>query len=111
MLRFVIVTRTEAEREKAIADVPRVITTIRTALKKRSGKTWSVTQDKYHNITIKSPPSRLLPSGYMTPEERQELGKLLSYRGPVNSEGVRFPPDREEHEEYMNRARQRGWRA
>lgn len=56
------------------------IAQIRAALQKRSGKSWSVKGGRgtaYGWIDISSPPQRRIEHGYMSEEDRAELGHLL----------------------------------
>lgn len=60
------------------------ITAIRSALKRRSGKTWSIRGGRgtaWGWLTITAPPKRCNESGYMTDEDCAELGKLLGKDG------------------------------
>ena len=104
---------------------------IKAALQKRSGKAWSVTGGKgtaYGWIRIQSPPKRQTvkcrlksdavldrpedyedydsgqPGGYMTPEDRVELGRLLSLDGPVHRQGQLIGASNDYYNEYIARA-------
>lgn len=95
------------ERAEAIA-------TIKAALKKRSGKVWSVTGGKgtaWGWLTISAPPARCTwkyrllpghlntchedweayddgkPGGYISPAERKELADLLGLDRPIHDQG------------------------
>lgn len=90
---------------------------IRTALKARSGKTWSVTGGRgtgYGWITIDAPPARRTANfdggprtsdfhGYMTLEDRAELARLLSVEN-VYAQGINIPASHDYRREYVDRA-------
>ena len=81
------------------------IKAIRTALRTRSGKAWSVKGGRgtsYGWITITSPPRRQTVYGYITDEDRVELGELLGVR--VHHQGVSIPGQSDFHREYVARA-------
>lgn len=83
-----------------------VILRIRTALKARSGKPWSVTGGRgttYCWITISAPPSRLGEFGYMTNEDRAELARLLG-KDSVHEQGESVPGANDYYREYLDRA-------
>ena len=106
-----------------------VIKAIKTALKQRSGKAWSVTGGRgtaWGWIKIDSPPARRtsgfrlkagtldLPENYeeydtgqpdrlMTPADRAELGKLLGL-DRVHTQGVSIAASSEYYREYLDRA-------
>lgn len=111
------------ERNEAIA-------AIKSALKRRSGKSWSVrggTGTAWGWITINAPPSRQtfrtrlregctvdLPEnyeeydsgrigGYLSPADRAELAKLLGLDS-VHCQGVSIPASYEYRREYVDRA-------
>ena len=103
---------------------------IRTALKRRSGKTWSVTGGRgtaWGWITIDAPPARRTwghylpdgardepenyrerddgtPGGHMSPADRQELGELLGLGEPSHSQGENIPASTDYRVEYVDRA-------
>lgn len=104
---------------------------IKTALQKRSGKTWSVTGGRgtaWGWITIDAPPARRTwgcrlkegavttwPSDYeecdkgipgmtMSPADREELGKLLGKNEPVHHQGESIPAGNDYYQEYIDRA-------
>jgi len=107
---------------------------IRTALKERSGKPWSVTGGKgtaWGWLTIDAPPARRTwsnrplahnpggnlpgkenweeydtgkPDGCMSPDDRAELGRLLGLDGPVHDQGVSIPAGGDYWQEYIDRA-------
>jgi hypothetical protein len=105
------------------------IATIRKALKRRSGKAWSVTGGRgtaWGWIEIDAPPAqrtghyvkdadapdlpesyRLVdtgePGGYMTPARRDELADLLGL-DRVHFQGVKIPASDAYRQEYVDRA-------
>jgi hypothetical protein len=87
-----------AERNKAIK-------LIRAALRRRSGKAWSVrggTGTACGHIYICAPPRRCIDGFYMTPEEAAELHELLGFGGVVRStSGATCLGD---YSEYIDRA-------
>lgn len=101
-------------------DRDETIKTIRAALKRRSGKTWSVTGGRgtaYGWIRIDVPPARRIfdfegkpvpdakpDSGYMSLEEREELGKLLGLGKPVHAQGESIASGGDYYQEYIDRA-------
>lgn len=96
-------TYTEAPTDRNPA-----IRTIRAALKRRSGKTWSVRGDRgtaWGWIIISSPPARSADKwGTMTPEEAAELGALLGFDHPVHCQGVTIADGRDYRQAYIDRA-------
>ncbi len=103
---------------------------IRDGLKKRSGKSWSVTGGRgtaWGWITVDAPPARRTahyrelatlrpdggrdfeyvdtgePGGYTTPAEREELAKLLAL-DQVPSQGLSIPASTAYYEEHVARA-------
>lgn len=96
-----------------------VIKLIRDALKKRSGKTWSVTGGRgtaWGWLSIDAPPARRIydsegnPSrkagdGYMGPEDRRELTALLGLRREVHMQGESIASSSNHYREYIARAR------
>ncbi len=93
---------------------------IKKALKRRSGKTWSVTGGRgsdYGWITIDAPPSRRTwtghaekerdtgqSGGHMSPNDRQELGILLGLGRPVHHQGHDIPASSDYYQEHIDRA-------
>jgi len=108
------------------------IATIRAALKKRSGKAWSVTGGSGTSwgwIKVNSPPARRTwrfrlkpgmpdypenyeeydsgsPGGHLSPTERQELAALLGIER-VHFQGESIPAGHDYYDEYMDRAQGR----
>lgn len=91
---------------------------IREALKKRSGKVWSVTGGSgtaYGWLHINAPPARRIYDsegnktaskyGYTHPTELAELGRLLGLKGPVHYQGESIPASSNHYREYIMRAR------
>lgn len=90
---------------------------IRTALKARSGKSWSVTGGRgtaWGWIEISAPPKRRTANhdggpctdgfqGYMVLEDRAELAQLLGIE-TVYAQGVSIPASNDYRREYVDRA-------
>lgn len=119
------ITRQNITRDAAIA-------AIRSALKRRSGKTWSVKGGRgtaWGWIRIDAPPRRQTweffkaddapdvpesyrgnerdkgePTGHMSPDDRAELGRLLGLDGPVHFQGESIPASHDHWMEYVDRA-------
>jgi hypothetical protein len=71
------------------------INRIRAALKRRSGKPWSVAGDRgtaWGWITVMSPPKRRGSDNYFGPGEAEELAKLFGLDRPVHFQGLSIPP-------------------
>jgi hypothetical protein len=88
-------------------DRDEAIKRIRAGLKRRSGKSWSVTGGRgtaWGWITIISPPKRQKSPGAMTDDERMELGGLLDNGGPVHFQGRLVPASDDYRQEYVDRA-------
>ena len=116
-------TTTTIDRNEAIAR-------IKAALKRRSGKAWSVTGGRGTSwgwITIDTAPARRTwawrlpdgmsdipenyeeydtgkPGGHMSPAERAELGQLLGLNGPVHIQGESVAASHDYRLEYVDRA-------
>lgn len=106
------------------------IKTIKANLRRRSGKSWSVTGGRgtiWGWITIDTMPSRatwrnrlpvgaldcpenyrecntFMRGGYMSPHERAELGTLLGLDGPCHMQGVSIPASSAYYQEYIDRS-------
>lgn len=83
------------------------IVAIKAALKKRSGKTWSVKGGRgtaWGWITITALPARLGDGGSMSDEDRVELGKLLGLEGPAEMYGESVAAGSDYRAEYVDRA-------
>jgi hypothetical protein len=88
-----------------MTDRDETIKAIRTALKQRSGKTWSVTGGRgtaWGWITISAPPARRV-NGYMSDQDRAELAWLLGLRF-VTPQGEHVPAGGDYYREYIARA-------
>lgn len=111
-------------------DRDRTIATIRAALKRRSGKAWSVTGGRgtaWGWITIEAPPARRTwgcylpegmsdrpehyrdrdngkPGGSMSPDDRAELGRLLGLGRASYQDGESIPASGAYYREYIDRA-------
>lgn len=82
------------------------IAIIRAELKRRSGKSWSVTGGRgtvWGWITVTAPPARRDRFGAMSDEDRAELAKLLGV--DVHHQGVSIPAGSDYRREYVDRAR------
>lgn len=82
------------------------IQTIKTALKARSGKTWSVTGGRgtaWGWITVSAPPARRGEFGYLSDADRAELASLLGL-DTVHSQGVSIAASSAYYREYTARA-------
>jgi hypothetical protein len=82
------------------------IAALKAALKRRSGKTWSVTGGRgtaWGWLTIHVPPSRRAEFGYITETERAELAALLGLPS-VHSQGVSIAASSAYRREYLERA-------
>jgi hypothetical protein len=91
------------ERDEAIK-------AIRTALRRRSGKSWSVRGGKRGStawgwIRISSPSTRRDVNGDMAHAEAAELEELLGLGGPVHScDGISVPSGADFYREFVDRA-------
>jgi hypothetical protein len=88
-------------------DRDETIATIRAALKRRSGKTWSVSGGRgtaWGWIKITAPPARRREFGYMTDADRIELGDLLALGGLAHHQGVNVAAQSDYRREYVERA-------
>lgn len=112
-------------------DRNRTIAAIKAALRRRSGKAWSVTGGRgtaWGWIKIDTLPARATwrevkivpcivsspdnyrwedqrrPGGYMSPAECAELGRLLGLEGPVHFQGESIPASGGHYAEYIDRA-------
>lgn len=115
----------------AVVTRDEAIRAIRAALKRRSGKTWSVKGGRgtaWGWITIMAPPRRCTgdyvkvgvdeltgrdkyelvdsgkQTGYMTPEDCAELARLLGQPRPVHPQGDTVPDASDYRREYIERA-------
>lgn len=112
-------------------DRDETIQRIRTALKRRSGKAWSVTGGRgtaWGWIHIDAPPARRTahtrrkagatfdrpedyetvntgsPGGYTTDEDRKELGELLGFDKPAHYQGHSVAASSAHYREFIDRA-------
>jgi hypothetical protein len=125
-------TPPEPETKPERLDRDETITRIRAALKKRSGKAWSVTGGRgtgWGWINIQAPPRRRTGAfvkvgedetgapihelrdvgearefGYMTPADCAELAELLGLSKPVHFQGESIPSGGDYYAEYLDRA-------
>lgn len=80
---------------------------IRRALRRRSGKSWSVTGGRgtvWGWITIHALPAHRDQYGSMDDGRRAELGELLGLGEPVHHQGVSIPAGSDYRREYVDRA-------
>ena len=121
---------TDPERKETYMDRKETIARIKTALQKRSGKTWSVTGGKgtaYGWLTIDAPPARCTwmwrlkegatentmenyeeydtgnPGGHMSPADQAELKALLQFDS-LPYQGILIMASNEAYREYIDRA-------
>lgn len=103
------VPMTKAKREKAAraeGSASDVAAKIRAALRRRSGKDWSVSRGRGTAggwLTITSPPSRQV-NGHMSEADQAELGRLLGDSRRVHHQGVSIPSGGDYRQEYLARA-------
>lgn len=79
---------------------------IKGALKRRSGKAWSVRGGRGTSwgwITISVPPKRETEFGYMGEADRRDLAQLLGL-DHVHQQGVSVPASGKHRQEYVDRA-------
>lgn len=82
------------------------IASIKTALKQRSGKAWSVTGGRgtaWGWITIATPPGKRGDYGHIKDEDRVELAALLGLTN-VDSQGVSIPSSSAYYAEFVARS-------
>lgn len=88
------------------------INEIHTALRRRSGKAWSVTGGRGTSwgwIRISAPPARRETFGYMSAADAAELGQLLNLDGAAHAQGVSVPASSCYYREYVDRANGRAF--
>ena len=95
---------------QALPDLTRAeaIAEIRTALRKRTGKAWTVKGGRgsgWSWLTITAPPRRCDESGTMTVEDRDELAAALGIEPHMAHQGVLVPGGGYYWHEYLARAR------
>ncbi len=105
-LTDVLAARSEREGHSS-PDRAEAIVAIRSALKRRTGRTWSVTGGRgtaYGWLTVHAPPKRRTqPFGYMTDDDRAVLAHALGLES-VHDQGVSIPSGDRYREEYVARA-------
>lgn len=92
--------------EAGTIDRDDAIRLIREALKKRSGKAWSVKGGRgtgWGWITVSAPPARCGEYGYMSDADRTELASLLGL-GHAHQQGVTIAAASDYRREYVTRA-------
>lgn len=90
-----------------MTDRDEAIRQIRAALRRRSGRAWSVTGGRgtaWGWITITAPPARRVEYGSMSDTDRAELGELLGLDGRAHHQGVSIPAGSDYRAEYIDRA-------
>jgi len=102
-----ILTENEVMTIKLLASQGRdeVIQAIRQALKRRTGRAWSVTGGRgtaWGWITITSPPARQV-NHRITDEDGKELGEVLGL-GPSHHQGINIPSQTDYYREFLCRA-------
>lgn len=88
-------------------DRNQTISEIRTALRRRSGRAWSVTGGRgtaWGWIKISAPPARLAQFGYMTADDQRQLGELLGLDGAAHPQGISVPSSNDYYQEHIDRA-------
>ncbi len=83
------------------------IRAIRAALRRRTGRAWSVTGGRgtaWGWIRITAPPARRVAFGYMTDEDRAELARALGLDAPVHMQGESIPAGHDYRRAYVDRA-------
>jgi len=105
--RLPVVAHTAPPERPEPVDRDQAITAIRAALKRRSGKSWSVRGGRgttWGWITITAPPSRLA-GDEMTTEDAAELADLLGLDlDQAHLQGVLVPDSNQDRREYIGRA-------
>jgi hypothetical protein len=94
----------ETETLELVNDVVAVCKTMKADLRKRTGKTWSVTRGRGTVsgwITITAPESRL-QFGSMTKEDQAELSAALGIEH-AHHQGVSIPASHAHYREYLDR--------
>lgn len=87
-------------------DRNQAISEIKQALRKRSGKSWSVTGGRGTSwgwLTIEATPARRVDFDYTSEADREELAKLLGLDS-VHQQGVSIPASNGHYQEYVDRA-------
>jgi len=79
---------------------------IRSALRRRTGRAWSVTGGRgtaWGWIRIHATPARRVGYGYLSDEDRAELGRALGLE-KAHQQGVSIPAGHDYRIEYVDRA-------
>lgn len=82
------------------------IIAIRSALRRRTGRTWSVTGGRGTSwgwITVTAPPARRTVDGYIKDEDRATLADALALDA-IHQQGVSIPAGHDYRTEYIDRA-------
>lgn len=83
------------------------IVAIRTALKRRTGRTWSVTGGRgtaWGWITVTAPPKRRVDGYYLSEDDAAVLGEAMGMEGAAHMQGVSIAADTSYRIEYVARA-------
>ncbi len=99
--------RLRADNSNEPLDVKSVCKAISAALKKRTGRAWSVTHGRgtaYGWITIHSMPAKRDECGFMSNEDRACLANALGLER-VSHQGESVPASNDHRREYLQRAR------
>lgn len=92
--------RPTMDRDEAIARM-------RAALRRRSGKAWSVTGGRgtgWGWITVTAPPARRVDGYYLSLDDAAELGELLGLDRPAHHQGESIPASSAYRRAYVDRA-------
>lgn len=101
------IAKREVRAEVGMLDRAGVIAEIRSALKRRSGKTWSVTGGRgtaWGWLRISAPPKRCGEYGRMSEADTAELATLLDVPANMAYNGVSIPSGSDSYAEYIDRA-------
>jgi len=83
------------------------ITHLRVALRRRSGRSWSVTGGRgtaWGWLCVRARPARRDHIGHMSQWDRVVLAQLLGFDNPVGSQGVFIASSDDHYHEYIARA-------
>lgn len=102
---------TDLPQAAGMTDRDATIRIIRSELKRRSGKPWSVKGGRgtaWGWITVTAPPARAIDRwGTMGPDDAEELGRLMGLDGPAHCQGLSIAASSDYRQEYVDRARGR----
>ena len=87
-------------------DRNQVIAEIKTALRKRSGRSWSVTGGRGTSwgwISIHAQPSQRVGYDYLSEQDQAALAQLLGLDS-VHHQGISIPAGNDYYQEYLDRA-------